>query len=73
MFYSSQLRIFRYTECNNESESKYMWALHMQENNIVGAHLEKHHRLVDQTALKYSEMSVLVVNINQIQHVSDKF
>lgn len=50
-----------------------MWALHMQENNIVGAHLEKHHCLVDQTAFIYSEMSALVVNINQIQHVSDKF
>lgn len=36
----------------------------MQENNTLGAHLEKHHSLVDQAALKYSEITLLVININ---------
>lgn len=37
----------------------------MQENNILHAHLEIHHSLVDQTAWKYSEILLLVSNIRQ--------
>lgn len=39
-------------------------ALSMQENNILRAHLEKYHNLVDQTAWKYSEITLLVISIN---------